>query len=205
LLAWFERNVSPGETWLDIGAHYGYTALALCRLVGGSGRVFAFEPILETAACVETTKQLNGLNQLTVVPLALGADPSVTVVDTSIERGMATHDPSAAGARQLLEVALDTLWPSISGGQPRLEGIKVDVQGMECSVVAGMLGVLRRWHPKLIIELHAGVNSDSVVQQLTAVGYGAEGRPLEAGGLGVKAYDCDRSYLFLPVTGSSTT
>src|SRR4026208_2596549 len=29
LLEWFARNVQPGETWIDIGAHYGYTAIAL--------------------------------------------------------------------------------------------------------------------------------------------------------------------------------
>src|SRR5437867_5167488 len=51
LLEWFWRNVSPGETWIDAGAHYGYTAIALCRLVGSAGRVFAFEPVLSTAGC----------------------------------------------------------------------------------------------------------------------------------------------------------
>src|ERR1700722_15054658 len=48
LLAWFKQNVCAGETWLDIGAHYGYTAVALSRLVGKKGRVFAFEPMVAT-------------------------------------------------------------------------------------------------------------------------------------------------------------
>jgi hypothetical protein len=38
LLDWFAQNVNPNETWLDIGAHYGYTAIGLCRLVGAAGR-----------------------------------------------------------------------------------------------------------------------------------------------------------------------
>src|SRR5207237_10129798 len=49
LLSWFQRHVSAGETWIDIGAHYGYTAIALCRLVGPTGRVVAFEPVPTTA------------------------------------------------------------------------------------------------------------------------------------------------------------
>src|SRR5947209_667206 len=61
LLEWFGRNVLPGETWIDIGAHYGYTAIALCRLVGPAGRVFAFEPVLSTAGCVARTRELNSL------------------------------------------------------------------------------------------------------------------------------------------------
>ena len=44
LLEWFEREAGEGETWLDIGAHYGYTTLALARMTGPSGRVYAFEP-----------------------------------------------------------------------------------------------------------------------------------------------------------------
>ena len=31
LLGWFQANVQPGQTWLDIGAHYGYTAIALAQ------------------------------------------------------------------------------------------------------------------------------------------------------------------------------
>ena len=28
LLSWFRDNVNNGETWIDVGAHYGYTSLA---------------------------------------------------------------------------------------------------------------------------------------------------------------------------------
>src|SRR5689334_19464358 len=70
LLAWFRRNVRSAQTWIDVGAHYGYTAIALSRMVGPTGRVFAFEPVRSTAQCVERTRMLNGFRQLTVVPLA---------------------------------------------------------------------------------------------------------------------------------------
>src|SRR5436309_14367938 len=73
LLEWFGRNVLPGETWIDIGAHYGYTAIALCSLVGPTGRVVAFEPVLSTAGCVASTRELNRLGQLRVVPLGLAS------------------------------------------------------------------------------------------------------------------------------------
>src|SRR5438552_7816781 len=66
LLDWFEEHVKPGETWLDVGAHYGYTAIALSRLVGPLGRVFAFEPMLGTAGHLARTRAINGLRQLTV-------------------------------------------------------------------------------------------------------------------------------------------
>src|SRR5256885_1832897 len=89
LLDWFARNVSPGETWLDIGAHYGYTAIALSRLVGPAGRVFAFEPVLATAGCIARTRELNQLHQLRVVPLALGSGSALETTLLPLVRGMA--------------------------------------------------------------------------------------------------------------------
>src|SRR5437899_9381964 len=73
LLNWFAENVSRGETWLDVGAHYGYTALALSRLVGAEGRVFAFEPVLRTAGCLAETRSINHLPQLAIIPIGLSA------------------------------------------------------------------------------------------------------------------------------------
>ena len=80
LLAWFQQEVRAGDTWLDIGAHYGYTAIALSRQVGAAGRVFAFEPVTATAGCVAQTRRLNNLSQLTVVPLGLGKPESLISV-----------------------------------------------------------------------------------------------------------------------------
>src|SRR5467141_3755376 len=89
LLEWFGRNVLPGETWIDIGAHYGSTALALCRLVGPAGRVVAFEPVLSTAGCIARTRELNGLPQLQIVPLGLGSCAALETRRLPVVRGMA--------------------------------------------------------------------------------------------------------------------
>lgn len=73
LLEWLSGNVNPGETWLDVGAHYVYAAVALSRLVWPSSRVFAFGPMLSTVGYVSQTRRLNHFPQLTVLPMALAA------------------------------------------------------------------------------------------------------------------------------------
>jgi len=88
LLNWFSTNVKPGETWLDIGAHYGYTAIALCCLVGNTGRVVAFEPMLSTAGFLTQTRALNQFSQLTIVPFALAASDTLTTARLPVVRGM---------------------------------------------------------------------------------------------------------------------
>jgi FkbM family methyltransferase len=207
LLAWFQRHVRPGTTWLDVGAHYGYTAVALSRLVSPSGRVFAFEPMLATAGCVARTRRLNQLEQLTVVPQALGCPDTLTTVRLPTTRGMAdrtltstTHAPSES---ELFQVArFDWLWPQINGGNPAIDGIKIDVQGMELDVIAGMRRTLEEQRPKLVIELHRGVDRAAMLRLLEAAGYSAVAEPVEpiADGSAPGLLD-DRSYAFDKAAG----
>ncbi len=182
LLRWFEVNVRRDETWLDIGAHYGYTAIALSRLVGAEGRVFAFEPMLTTAGYLSRTRSVNSLCQLTIVPMALGtpADRLASLqlpvergmVDSTIKRGDGIHE-------NILVTSLDWLWPQLSSGKQQIDGVKIDVQGMEIAVLRGMTNLLIRDHPKLVIELHSGVDREEFSAVLSGAGYCSPGRAVE--------------------------
>jgi FkbM family methyltransferase len=171
LLAWFAQHVGFGETWLDIGAHYGYTSIALSRLVGKSGRVFAFEPVGATA-CIARTRESNHMSQLTIVPLGLSADPAIRSHSIPISRGMADCTAQTATQERIRTVSLDSLWESLSEGTAAIHGIKVDVQGMEGEVLAGMQNLLCRWRPKLIVEFHRGVDRGRIVDLIESCGYG---------------------------------
>lgn len=89
LLDWFARHVRAGDTWLDVGGHYGYTAFALAKLAGPAGRVFTFEPVAVTAGCIDQARMLNGLTQVTVLPFGLGAAEPLEARRLPLTRGMA--------------------------------------------------------------------------------------------------------------------
>lgn len=202
LLRWFDAHVRPGDTWLDVGAHYGFTAFALSRLVGTSGRVFAFEPVPATAGCVDQGRVLNRLPQLTVVPMGLGAAPSLDMRRLPLTRGMADATCPGAGASAATSVSVplarfDWLWPLINGGQPAIHGVKIDVQGLELDVLEGMREALRRWRPPLVIELHAGVSRDAVLALLRDAGYSGRAAAVDPpDGDGAPRLLDDRSYAF---------
>jgi len=181
LLDWFQRNVTSGETWIDIGAHYGYTAIALSRFTGPLGRVVAFEPVLTTASCVSRTQQLNGLSNLTIVPFALGATPEIRTQELPMVRGMADSTiPTNESSGRIFITSFDALWPALSGNDARIHGVKIDVQGMELDVLLGMRANLTRYQPKLILEFHSGVSRSQVLSTLAEYGYALPGEPLEA-------------------------
>ena len=200
LLAWFARHVMAGETWLDIGAHYGYTSLALARLVGVTGRVFAFEPVAATAGCIARTRDLNHLSQLTIVPIGLSADPELRPRCLPVSRGMAESIGAETAPHQAIDtVSLDSLWESVSDGNAVIHGVKIDVQGMEGDVLSGMRSVLCRWKPKLVIEFHRGVDRRTVVDLIESCGYGRAAIPILPGSHKIED---DRSYAFFPLTAN---
>jgi FkbM family methyltransferase len=197
LLEWFERNVRPGETWLDVGAHYGYTALALCRLVGERGRVFAFEPMVATAGHLGRTRSLNGLTQLTIIPCGLGAPENLELRRLPTVRGMVdtTIDGCGSRAEAFLVARLESLWPVLAGAERRIDGVKVDVQGMEIETIRGMGTLLQEFHPKVVVEVHRGVDRSRLIELLESCGYSRTGCPIEPASNEIEVeYLDDRSY-----------
>ena len=186
--------MKTGETWLDVGAHYGYTAIALSRLVGRSGRVIAFEPVLSTADCMARTREANQLEQLRIVPLGLSSATGVVPSRMAVYRGMAGGNPARAGASQsVMTAGLDGLWESLCGRDPCIHGVKIDVQGMEGAALSGMAGTLREWGPKLVIEFHRGVDRQGILDLLEDCGYDRDPQPLE---LPSGFIEDDKSYVF---------
>jgi FkbM family methyltransferase len=199
LLCWLGRNVEPGEIWIDVGAHYGYVALALCRLVGTSGHVFAFEPVRSTVDAVEITKCLNGLSNLTIVPYALGATPGFMQQEVSLVRGMADSTISNGKRRSNVVVtSLDSLWSDIAHSEMPIHGVKVDVQGMEIDAIIGMRNLLYAHRPKLIVEVHEGVDRNRLLNELEASGYQRDFEPIDRASP-AKIMLNDHSYAFRPI------
>lgn len=200
LLSWFQECVRLGETWLDVGAHFGYTALALAKLVGAYGRVFAFEPMISTAGCLAQSRRLNGLEQLSVIPVALGQPESFGMQLLPTTRGMADSTIKGSSWLEAISVArLDWLWPRICGKNPQIDGIKIDVQGMELDALTGMRGILQKSHPKLVVEIHKGVSRPELLHYLADVGYKYPGHPVEPIADEIEPrYLDDRSYAFVP-------
>jgi len=185
-----------------VGAHYGYIALALSALVGPTGRVFAFEPVLATAGQLSRMRVLNHLNHLTVVPLGLSAATELQSIEVSLVRGMADHSLSVHGTAvdRIFAVGLDTVWPSLARGDEKVHGVKIDVQGMELEVLRGMQGILLASRPRLVLELHEGVDREAILMLLAKAGYVGTGEavwpPMDSD---PRELLDNRSYCFAPV------
>jgi FkbM family methyltransferase len=174
LTDWLLANALPGETWLDVGANCGYTSLALARAVGPRGRVFAFEPALATAACLERTARANGLDHLVAIPFALSNVSRPVIARFATERGMIDSQLPSDGRTEMtaiVAVGLDAIWDSMAEGNPIVHGIKIDVQGMELDAMRGMKLLLAQHRPKIVLEIHRGVPRGEILAILESCGY----------------------------------
>jgi hypothetical protein len=75
--------------------------------------------------------------------------------------------------------------------------VKIDVQGMEIDVIIGMKEMLRNQHPKLIVEMHRGVDRKKLFHVIESAGYTHNATSIEpvAGELSPLYID-DHSYFF---------
>ena len=154
--------------------------------------------MLRTAGYLSQTRALNGLAQLTIVPCALGEVADLDVKQLPVTRGMVDSTIMQSEWLETIQVAnLDWLWPRLGGAGAPIHGVKIDVQGMEIEVVRGMLGLLRTYHPRLVIEFHRGVDRTILLDLIELVGYKRLAIPIEPlAGETSACYHDDRSYAF---------
>ena len=182
LTDWLLANALPGETWLDVGANCGYTSLALSRAVGPAGRVFAFEPALATAACLERHWSGQRPEPARRPPLRPLRCPRPVVSRFATERGMIDSQLPTDGRIEMtaiIAVGLDAIWDGIADGDPVVHGIKIDVQGMELAALRGMRRLLSRHRPKIVLEIHRDVPRGEVLALLESCGYMLDTEPID--------------------------
>jgi FkbM family methyltransferase len=138
----------PGDTALDVGANVGHYACRMSSLVGPAGRVIAFEPIPDTFAALTANAKRFSHPNVTLLNAAVGE--RVGVVGMSVPKVadgsyLARVDP--AGPLRCLVMSID----SLDLPDP-VRLVKIDAEGYEPKVLAGMRKMLDRDRPVIILE-----------------------------------------------------
>jgi FkbM family methyltransferase len=140
-----ETFLSAGSTFVDVGANIGVYAAWASRRVGATGRVIAFEPVPATREHLERVVADNALENVRVVPKALGAEPGTVMLwlvpkASGLASAVAPADASSARPVEVPLTTLDDELSSVVGPPPAL--VKIDVEGYELSVLRGAMRTL---------------------------------------------------------------
>jgi len=177
----------PGGVALDVGANVGLVTvpLALGAKQRGS-RVIAVEPFYRNAEMIRENLRLNQVDDLvTIIEMGLSSTPceAELLLREEFELGSETGNASVAenGIDERFErvairlETLDRLWPTL--GNPRLDIIKVDIEGHEDRFLEGASNTLSSFRPVILMEVkrwfyqRRGVDFDRLIPSLLPSGY----------------------------------
>lgn len=145
------EKIQPGWHILDVGAHIGYYSLLFGKQCGPQGMVASFEPTLRVFNALNANIELNGIKNIRTFHLAL-SDRRGHVVMKQENRGMMLTDEEGDAESTTEMIPFDEFWPTLDW--PKVDLVKIDVEGAELGVLTGMENMLQKYHPHLFVEIH---------------------------------------------------
>jgi FkbM family methyltransferase len=171
------RSMEPGMVAIDVGAHGGFYALLLAKVVGPDGKVIALEPLPANFRFLKENVAINTLRNVAAEPLAASDHSGDLAIEVPDEASSLLAGPLAdADERGTAHVRCVGLDEYCSAKQLRPDFIKIDVEGAENDVLNGARHIVNEFHPTMMIELHdfAQPEEHPIVIRLRAMGYAIE-------------------------------
>jgi FkbM family methyltransferase len=160
IIALMLTKLQEGDTFVDVGTHYGFEAMVGSKVVGKSGRVVAFEP--NPGSFKIARMNLTGDN-VSLNNLAVGDYEGVVNMNAydiySSAMNSVTNDSSfvdnpwvRSKEGKVIEVKLTTLDVFLNDRTRPVNFIKCDVEGFEVNVIKGALKVITKDKPLIVLE-----------------------------------------------------
>jgi len=164
----FEDHIEPGNVVFDVGANLGYFTLLFSKLAGETGRVFAFEPAVDVARCLETHIACNKRTNVIIHRVALSdREGSARFAGGG---GTGTGRLANDGGVEVELTTIDTV-ARAQGVSP--DFIKIDVEGAGAEVLHGATEILENNRPVVYLSLHSAHERDRSTELLSSFGYTA--------------------------------
>jgi FkbM family methyltransferase len=146
------KHVREGDVVVDVGANVGCIAFQAAVLVKDSGLVVAVEPNPDNLRLLFAGLVLNGFGNVRVLAGAASDRAEVISLTGGVSNThvVAARPPDGGQAVYAQAFALDD-W---LGWLPRLDLLKMDLEGYEPQALDGMQALVSRHRPTLLIEFN---------------------------------------------------
>jgi FkbM family methyltransferase len=146
------RAVMPRDgVFIDVGANVGLHTLAIAQYLSEGGAVVAFEPHPINHRLLAHNLEQNHLRHVVAENLGLAETRAIL---TGASRGGSGNWSLASQGDYRFEVRLFSLDDYLRDHPlPRLDLMKIDVEGAEVRVLRGARRTIERFHPRIIFEV----------------------------------------------------
>jgi FkbM family methyltransferase len=181
--AFVRAALRPGMNFVDAGANWGFFTLMAAHLVGPLGKVVALEPDPRVFAKLKSNVERNHLDQVQILEVAAADNNSNLILagheEASDNWGISRLVESSNAASNVYTVRSRRLDAVLDeAGLGRVDLLKIDVEGAEDMVLAGMEAGLRNHrYRRILLELHPrqlaerGRTTEQVIGILKANGF----------------------------------
>ena len=195
------RLIRPDDRCFDIGGNTGYYTMLMAR-AASKGEVHAFEPVPLNWHMLCSGVLLNKFTHVTVNKCAVGTSDGEMSFSEATDGAYSSLVPvgrKAERAQHTVSVrSLDSYLEEHA--IPRIDVMKVDVEGAEPMVLEGAVGLLSDSHKRpraIMMELHDtnlaayGTTVFAMIAKLKALGYGAYVAPPDGAPRAFRDSDCN--------------
>jgi len=150
------KIVKPGDVFLDLGANIGYFSL-LVASNSPSVKVISFEPVAGLFQKMNDNICLNNIKNISTINAAVGqtSGEKELFISGPDNLGMSSfhHPENYSGSKERVKVvALDDWFKTC--GMPKIDIIKLDIEGSELAALKGMKELLEKQKPVLLVEVN---------------------------------------------------
>ncbi len=139
-----EEKIEIGNIVVDVGANIGLHTLNMARIVGNAGQVFAFEPDPSNFEILKKNVKINNYKNIILEQKAVGDKHGRTTLYQSDHPGKHRIFPQTEQAKSQVQVELTNLDNYFDSDMTdKINFIKIDVEGLEFSVLKGMKNILK--------------------------------------------------------------
>ena len=144
-----KNNVKDGDNVIDLGANIGYFTLILAKLVGPTGKVFAFEPDPRNLALLKKNVEYNNYKNVIIVPKAVSnVNDKCTLYTGQKTFGQnKIYKPKNTKTQKFIPIDSETVrlddFFKTNGLLDKISFIKMDVEGAEFLALSGMKEILK--------------------------------------------------------------
>lgn len=144
------RVLKPGDIAIDGGANIGFFTMLMAKLVGETGRVYAFEPSEQNIHKLAVNTHVNGFENITIVsnPLWSKVEPVTLYMAENSGFTSLAKSPISIGQVEKQGITLGAYFKD----PPPITLLKLDVEGSE---LHALKGCHLRYPPYIICELNA--------------------------------------------------